>query len=112
MVTIRQKTKETEQISSEERDSGDIVHPLEEFENNTQFEEGYRTTGQDVNYDSQENEMTLEIPDKDQWAEMLGIPPMNEPTSSTTGKIRNKVHIHSKTPYQRPSTSSNANYMF
>lgn len=59
--------------------------------------------------DSQESDKIIEIPDADKWADMLGIPPAETP-QSTGGKIRNKLDIHSKTPYQRPHVSKDNQY--
>ncbi|XP_059062802.1 uncharacterized protein K02A2.6-like [Achroia grisella] len=51
---------------------------------------------------SQESERIIEIPDAEKWAEILGIPPSSESTLPVPGKIRTKLNVHSRTPYQRP----------
>lgn len=55
------------------------------------------TTGVD---NSQESDI-IEIPNEEKWEEMLGIP-SRETSSPAPGKIKNKLHPHSNTPYQRP----------
>lgn len=63
-----------------------------------------------VSQESQDSDRIIEIPDADQWADMLGIPTSNT-THDAAGKIRNKLAVHSKTPYQRPHHSRDNLYL-
>ncbi|XP_063377580.1 uncharacterized protein K02A2.6-like [Cydia fagiglandana] len=47
----------------------------------------------------------IEIPSSNQWAAMLGIPPIE--TSQSVGKVSKKARQHSKAPYDRPGKSNN-----
>ncbi|XP_061729319.1 uncharacterized protein K02A2.6-like [Cydia pomonella] len=76
---------------------------------------GEGTTDEDNNDKCTEMESTsdadyqddtiIEIPSSNQWAAMLGIPPI-EPSQSV-GKVNKKVRQHSKAPYDRPGKSNN-----
>lgn len=59
--------------------------------------------------DSPESDTIIEIPDADKWADILGIPP-SETSQSTTGKMKNKLDVHSKTPYHRAQCSKDDQY--
>ncbi|CAK1578403.1 unnamed protein product [Parnassius mnemosyne] len=64
-------------------------------------------TGYNLEKDKTDNEVReeiIEIPSQEKWAEMLGIPTNMEVTYSG-GKIRNKMNVHSKLPYERPSNN-------
>lgn len=58
--------------------------------------------------DISSNDDVVEIPSTSEWSEMLGIPP-NAEVGYAGGKLKNKLHVRSNTPYQRPD---NNNYIF
>ncbi|XP_053605087.1 uncharacterized protein K02A2.6-like [Plodia interpunctella] len=84
-------------------------------DNNESNMESTETTYGETEAMDVETESIIEIPDADQWAEMLGIPftaqPFAAEPSSNAGKIRNKLSTQPKIPYQRPSTSSSVDYI-
>ncbi|CAK1597675.1 unnamed protein product [Parnassius mnemosyne] len=91
--------REDEEMSKKE----DIADNSEIMDNNLAEE----ITGYNLEKDKTDNEVReeiIEIPSQEKWAEMLGIPTNMEVTYSG-GKIRNKMNVHSKSPYERPSNN-------
>lgn len=89
--------------------TGTIPQPEETGE--LDLDELFGNKDETMTQESQGSERMIEIPDADQWADMLGIP-TSIVNQTTTGKIKTKPIIHTKTPYQRPHHSRDNHYMF
>lgn len=103
------KKTNSESRPEEGEGTGTVIAP----EETTQLDEIFGNNDEPMSQASQGSERIIEIPDAQQWADMLGIP-NPYPTiinQGEAGKIKNKLTEHSKTPYQRPHHSRDNLYM-
>lgn len=107
---IDQLIKTTGAQSRPEKREGTDTIPTPEETIPLDLDELFGNGDENMRQDSQEDERIIEIPDADQWADMLGIP-TSATNQGATGKIRNKLTEHTKTPYQRPHDSKDNLYI-
>lgn len=84
------KVRGKENRSMEESKEEEVAIQTSREDENIELTEGVTENAQDI----------IEIPSSDQWTDMLGIP-RNEESSSSGGKIKNKLNFHSKRPYDK-----------
>ena len=81
LVKVREKEKDSDV---------EVVHNEGDIENQTQS---------CSSLDQDQDDEIIEIPNSEQWADIIGVP---TESTSDVGKIRKKTQLHARAPYYRP----------
>ncbi|CAH2085636.1 unnamed protein product [Euphydryas editha] len=108
IVKLKNNDSKGESEANARKIQNDVTEELEtEAIEPAEISNGADQQGEHTEYDD-----IIEIPSAERWEQMLGIPRSSEITMAG-GKIRNKLNVHAKVPYSRPTYSrQDTNYMF